>query len=157
MAYPNNIIPTTICVTLSLSRDRRDLQAACSDGNNATNVVFRILERHSRLHFAGNPGVMSVPLSVVENSNDLEAYMNVTCKREDKEFDDRGVIWVVNENYELTYIITKRFGTILFLMAREVPTAAQLELDIAQIETLKGKNGTLLCNKEIYEQFRSGH
>lgn len=157
MMYPNNIVPTTICVTFSLSRDRRDLQATCSDGNNATNVIFRTLERHSTMQFAGTPEVMSVPLSVVENNNDLEAYMNVTCKREDKEFNDRGVLWVVNENYEITYIETKRFGTLLFLMAREVPTTVQLEQDIAKIDALKGKNGTLLCNKEIYEQYRSGN
>lgn len=156
MVYPNISMP--ICVKIALAEDPRKIQCTCSDGNNSTLVEIKMLERIAPLRVVSHPETVSGPMLAADKVDDLMLLMNVTCDCAGQEFNFRGVAKQLNENYTLTFIRngpkSAKASNSDFLLSRNLPTAADLEADIARIDELKHKSGSVMCTREVYEEIR---
>ena len=154
LVYPNNIITEPACGGITFSEDPRNIACTCSDERDCTLVVVRLLDRKDPTHppfVKIRPVSLSVPVLVVDDLGNLPL-ANVSCNYASTTFSDRSIIEIVNKNYMLGYVTTNTNDTIVFLMARELPTTLQLEEDITNIDKLKNKDWTRLCTREIYDR-----
>lgn len=157
LVYPNDLITEPACGGISFAEDPRNIQCACSDGRDCTLVIVRLLdgEDSPQSSFVKmKPVSLSVPVIVVDNLGDLPL-VNVSCSYASTTFSDRSVLEIVSKNYLLGYVTTNTNNTLIFLMARELPTDLQLEQDIMNFDKLKNKDWTRLCTREIYDRLRA--
>ncbi|KAH9628307.1 hypothetical protein HF086_017382 [Spodoptera exigua] len=157
MVFPTLNNGTNACVRFSLSENQSNKQGSCTDGKTVYSVNFQTFERYNGIKPQDQPVFFSLPLSVVDSSNDLEENLKATCTRDGEEIKDRAAFWAVNDNYKIAEAETSQYGRIMYLIGRQLPTAAQLEQDVAKIDVLKGKVGAVICNQEIYQEFLSGN
>ena len=155
--YPSE--PTAVCIKLSLAEDPRKIQCSCSDGTQNTLVEMRIVERVTSSKSVSNLAPQSLPILAVDKVEDQLLLNNVTCNCAGTEYDYRGIMKVVDDNYALSYSRNGPRSRFIhnheYLIARSLPSAAELEAAIARIGDVNIKSGSVMCTQEIYEEFKS--
>lgn len=154
LVYPKDIITEPACGAIAFSEDPRNIECSCSDGSNCTLMKINLLDRELPVQSSIvniKPVVLLVPVLVVDNVFGVPL-VNVSCSYANYTSRDRSVIEIVSKNYILSYVTTNTNDTLVFLMARELPSASELELEITQIDKIKDKDWSRLCTREIYDQ-----